>query len=105
MTNYPPPPPMQQPGYGYRPDHPRATVSLVLGIVSLVLCSILGPVAWVIGGRTVSEIDASGGQYGGRGQAMAGKVCGIIATVLLALGILFAIAVGVLGFSMSSSHG
>ncbi len=105
MSSYPPPPPpMQQPGYGYTPDHPRATIALVLGIVSLVLCSVLGPVAWVVGGRAVREIDASGGRLGGRGQAKAGQVLGIIATVLLVLGILFLIVVAVIGVSVTPSN-
>lgn len=106
MSSYPPPPPpMQQPGYGYTPDHPRATVALVLGIVSLVLCSVLGPVAWVIGGGAVREIDASGGRLGGRGQAKAGQILGIIATVLLVIGILFFVVVVVAGISMGPSNG
>jgi Domain of unknown function (DUF4190) len=77
----------QQPG-GYAPpprDHPRATLALVLGILSLVCLQILGPFAWVIGRKAVVEIDASGGQMGGRGQAQAGYVLGIISTALFVL--------------------
>ena len=104
MTSYPPPPPppAQGPGYGYVPDHPRATLALVLGILSLLLCQFLGPVAWIIGGGAVREIDASGGTLGGRGSANAGRILGIIATVLLVLGILFAILVFV---GLFSGHG
>jgi hypothetical protein len=104
----PPPPPYGQPGYGapppygylQPPDHPRATTAMILGIVSLVCCQLTGPFAWVIGGRAVREIDASGGRLGGRGQAMAGKVLGIIGTVLLVLAVLcivVLVAVGVSG--------
>ncbi len=71
----------------YRPDHPRATLSLVLGLVALVACSVLGPFAWVTGKRTLDEIDASGGAWGGRGAAQAGYVLGIVATVLLGLAV------------------
>jgi hypothetical protein len=88
------PPP---PGYGYgppgplhyAPEHPKATTALVLGILGVVVCQVLGPFAWSIGKRTVNEIDASGGQYGGRGSAQAGYILGIVGTVLLALGVLF----------------
>jgi hypothetical protein len=67
------------------PDHPRAVVSLILGILGILLCSVVAPFALVIGRRTVKEIDASGGTLGGRGMAQAGYILGIIGTVLLAL--------------------
>lgn len=78
--------------------HPSATTSMVLGIVGLVggfLCGVfilLSPVAWVMGARTVREIDASGGRYSGREQANVGKVLGIVGTVILVL-ILIVVAV------------
>lgn len=84
-------PPYGQPGYpqqgpyGSAPDHHQSTTVMVLGIVSLVVCQILGPVAWVMGNRVVREIDASGGRLGGRSSANAGRICGIIASVLLIL--------------------
>lgn len=101
--SYPPPPPPQGSygSYGYGPpaNHKNATLALVLGIISLVICGFVGPFAWVIGKRAMDEIDASGGRLGGRGMAQAGYILGIIATVLLAIGIvvvvvLFAFAAG-----------
>lgn len=105
----PPPPPSsygqppyyggaQPPYYGgaqppYRGDHPKATTSLVLGILGIVLCQVLAPFAWVIGKRTVTEIDASQGTLGGRGSAQAGYVLGIVGSVLLGLTIAFLIVV------------
>ncbi len=80
MTYHPSPYPSPYPP---APDHPRATTALVLGILSLVLCGLIGPFAWAIGRSTLAEIDASGGRWGGRGQAQAGYVLGVIATVLL----------------------
>lgn len=71
----------------YAPEHPRATTSLVLGILGVVLCQILAPFAWSIGKKTLDEIDASQGRLGGRGAAQAGYVLGIVGTVLLALGV------------------
>jgi|SRR3954452_6842319 hypothetical protein len=65
------------------PEHPKATLALWLGILSLVLCSLLGPIAWWVGARAVKEIDASGGRLRGRGRAQAGKICGVFATVLM----------------------
>ena len=79
----------QQGPVQYAPDHPKATTSLVLGLLSVVLCQVLGPVAWVIGKRTVSEIDASQGRYGGRGSAQAGYILGVVGSVLLGLVVLY----------------
>ena len=81
------------PAYHYAvPDHPKATTSLVLGILGLAVCGVLAPFAWVSGKRAVNEIDASHGRLGGRGQAQAGYVMGIIGSVILALGVLVFLA-------------
>lgn len=91
-------------GYGGPPaDHPQSTTVLVLGIVSLVVCSILGPFAWVMGNRVVREIDASGGQLGGRSSANAGRICGIIASVLLTLAILGTIVFVIIAVAAGTS--
>lgn len=84
----------QQP-YGYAPpqDHPQATTILVLGILGLVLCQVLSPFAWVMGNRVVREIDASGGRVGGRGSANAGRICGIVGSVLLGITVLIFVIV------------
>jgi len=95
----PPPPQYQPPGqYGYQPvyaapKHPQATLAMVLGIIGLtgLMCYVtafVAPFAWWIGAKAVKEIDAEPGRYGGRGEAMAGKIMGIIGTVLLILGLL-----------------
>ena len=89
----------QAPGYpmAYAPDHPKATTSLVLGILGIVICGIIAPFAWRMGKRAVDEIDASQGQLGGRGQAQAGQILGLIGTILLGLGLLVALGAIVLG--------
>lgn len=90
------PPPPGYPGYqGYAPpaDHPKATTVLVLGILGLVACQAAGPFAWVMGARAKREIDAAPGAYGGRGQVLAGYICGIVATVLLVFYLLMAVVV------------
>ncbi|MGV9414251.1 DUF4190 domain-containing protein [Nocardia sp. NPDC003693] len=104
---YPPPgnPPPPQPGYygAPPPDHPQATTVLILGILSLVLCQFLGPVAWVMGKRARDEIDASHGTLGGRGMVNAGYICGIVATCLLALGLLVVVIAIVVGAFSSTT--
>jgi Domain of unknown function (DUF4190) len=91
----PPPPPYGAPGggYGYQPTQKQATVALILGILGVVICGVLAPVAMIMGRNSMKEIDASGGQLGGRGRALAGFVLGIIGTVFLAIGIIYLIAV------------
>jgi hypothetical protein len=98
------PPPGFPPG-GYVQDHPKATTSMVLGILGVVICSFVAPFAWRVGKRTLDEIDRSNGQLGGRGQAQAGYVLGIIGTVLLGLALLFVVLVVVLALAgaLSSS--
>ena len=84
------------PATGWVPEHPQATLALVLGILSVVTCQVLGPFAWVIGHRAVREIDESGGRIGGRGTAQAGYVLGIIGTVLLGFAVLTLLVFGLL---------
>ena len=82
------------PGYGpVPPDHPQATTVLILGIVSIVVCGVVAPIAWVMGNRVVREIDASGGALGGRSNANVGRILGIVVTVLM----IATFALGVLG--------
>jgi hypothetical protein len=87
---------------GVPQDHPSATTALVLGILGVVLCQVLSPFAWVIGGRAVREIDASQGALGGRGSANAGRVLGIVGTVLLLVGLVVG-AILIVGLAVGSS--
>ncbi len=99
-------PPGFPPG-AFAPVHPRATTSLVLGILGIVICGVVAPFAWQMGKRTVAEIDASNGQLGGRGAAQAGYVLGLIGTCLLVLGLVLAVllvAVAVVG-GVATSNG
>ena len=103
----PPYPPPGYPAHGqvqYAPDHPKATTSLVLGILGVVLCQVIAPFAWSMGKRTLNEIDASQGRLGGRGAAQAGYVLGIVGTVLLGLSLVFILiyVVGMVAFFSTS---
>ena len=78
------------------PEHSQATTVLVLGILGLVLCPCLGPFAWYFGGKELKGIAEGNRPPENQGTAQAGKVLGIIATVLLAVGIVFALGLIVL---------
>ncbi len=75
--------------YQVVPDHPQATTTLVLGILGLVLCGVIAPFAWSMGNRVLGEIDAARGTLGGRSSVNAGRIMGIIGTVLLIVYVLF----------------
>lgn len=84
-----------------RTQHPQSTTALVLGILGLVLCLVLAPVAWIVGGRAVRAIDAAPARWDGRGSAQAGRVLGIVGTALWSVVIVATVVlvtvVGVLG--------
>jgi len=66
---------------------------LVLGILSFFCFGIiLGPIAIVMGTNALKEVDANPGAYNNRGQINAGRICGIVGTVLSVLVIIAAIA-------------
>ncbi len=74
-------------------EHPEGTKVLILGILGLVLCQILAPFAWVIGNRVAKEMDAAPGGYSNRSLANAGRICGIVGTVLILVIILIYVAI------------
>ena len=61
----------------------RGTLILVFGILGLVTCQIFGIVAWVMGNNDLREMDAGIMDPEGRGNTSAGRICGIISTILL----------------------
>ncbi len=69
----------------------RGALVLVLGILSLVVCQILGPIAWIMGKGDLAKMDAGQMDAEGRGLTQAGKICGIVGTVFLCLGLLLTI--------------
>src|SRR5438105_13643672 len=60
----------------------RGTLILVLGILSIVLCGFLGPVAWIMGSNDLKEIRAGRMDPEGEGTTNGGRICGIIGTFL-----------------------
>jgi hypothetical protein len=92
------------------PDHPQATLALVLGLVGVVgafvLCGVtlvVSPFAWALGHNAVKEIEASQGRLGGSSNARAGMILGIIGSVLLIVAILAVVAFVVLVVAADST--
>ena len=90
-------------------EHPNGTLVLVLGILGLVGVSVLAPFAWYFGSKALREIDETPGVFSNRGIVVAGRILGIIGTILLGLALLFLIAVvflvatGLAGAGLGSS--
>lgn len=87
------------------PEASQATTVLVLGIIGLVFCQILGPFAWVMGNKELEAIDAGRRAPENRGTANAGRILGIISTVLLAISLVFIVLLvaGTVTFTMFDS--
>lgn len=84
------------------PEASQATTVLVLGIIGLVFCQILGPFAWVMGNKELEAIDAGRRAPENRGTANAGRILGIISTVLLGISLvlLVLLVAGAFTFTM-----
>jgi len=68
----------------------RGAMVLTLGILSLVVCGFLGPVAWIMGNNDLAAMRAGRMDPSGEGTTQAGRICGIIASILLILSCVFA---------------
>jgi hypothetical protein len=67
----------------------RGTLILVLGILGFVLCGVFTAIpAWIMGRNDLKEMDAGTMDPSGRGTTNAGRICGMIATILGLLSIL-----------------
>jgi hypothetical protein len=87
FPHYPPPLPAS-----------NATMVLVFGILSLAVCALFGPFAWYYGNVEIQRMDSGLVDPSARGSAVAGKVCGIVATSFL----IFTVFVIMLAFMAAS---
>jgi hypothetical protein len=85
----------------------RGTLVLVLGILSIVVCFIFGIVAWVMANVDLREMAAGTMDPAGEGNTKAGRICGIIGTIIGIGSVLLAILIAVFFFAatpMVSHH-
>jgi len=82
----------------------RGTLILIFGIVGLVVCLPFGIAAWIMGSGDLKQIDAGTMDPSGRSMTSAGKVIGMIATILGILGIIVAVLVIGLGVVGAATH-
>ncbi|GIV06064.1 MAG: hypothetical protein KatS3mg016_1639 [Fimbriimonadales bacterium] len=83
----------------------NATLILVLGILSIVCLPILGPVAWIMGNNALKELDQGFGDPNARGLVVAGRILGIIGTVLLILGCIYGVLMFTFLGAMTATQG
>ena len=61
----------------------RAVLILVFGILSFVVCPFFGIAAWVMGNTDLQEMAEGRMDPSGRDLTQAGRICGIVGTVLV----------------------
>jgi heme/copper-type cytochrome/quinol oxidase subunit 4 len=90
------PQPMAGTSMGMKPA--RGGTVLTLGILGIVICFILGIIAWVMGSGDLKEMREGKRDPSGEQMTKAGMICGIIGTILGILGFLWwLIAVVIIG--------
>lgn len=67
----------------------QAITSLVLGILGVICCGILAPVAWYLGNQELKAIQEGRSPVAGETLAKIGKILGIIGSILLVLSLLW----------------
>jgi len=86
-TSYPYPPPQQSAGT-------NAVLSLVLGILGVVCCSLLAPFAWYFGNQEVKAIQAGISPAAGDGFAKAGMILGIVGVIVFGMQLIWVFFMG-----------
>ncbi|MPY86321.1 MAG: hypothetical protein GEU99_00185 [Luteitalea sp.] len=90
-TTAPPPPGVARTEGG---GSNRAVIALVLGVLGLVCCYPLGPVAWYLGNEELKAIQAGVVPDTNRVVAQIGMILGVIGTILLGLALLWIFFLG-----------
>ncbi|MBV8202580.1 MAG: DUF4190 domain-containing protein [Acidobacteria bacterium] len=99
---YSPPPPPAPPASASASS--QAITALVLGILGVICCGFAAPFAWYFGQTELRAIREGRSSTAGEGMAMAGKILGIIGTVLLIFGILWVLFFGGMAVLQGFAH-
>ncbi len=76
----------------------RAGMILGLGIASFVCCGpVLGPIAFFMGRSDLAAMDSGLMDPSGRGMTNAGKICGLVSTILSIFGLILWVVLMALG--------
>jgi hypothetical protein len=99
---YSPPPPPPPPVSASASN--QAITALVLGILGLVCCSLAAPFAWYFGQTELRAIREGRSPAAGEGMAMAGKILGIVGTVILVFALLWVLFFGGMAVLQGFAH-
>ena len=69
----------------------RGTMILVFGILGIVFCPLFAPAAWIMGSGDLTQIHVGAMDPEGESMTNAGKILGIIGTILAVLGLLIVV--------------
>lgn len=75
----------------------RATLILVFGVLSLIMCAPLGIAAWIMGNADLKEMAAGVMDPSGKDMTNIGRILGMIASILMILGVIAFLLLAVLG--------
>lgn len=89
----PPSPPSAPPA-----SSSQAITALVLGILGVICCGLLAPIAWYLGKQELQAIREGRSPATGEGLAKAGMILGIIGTIFLVLTIIWVFFMGGMAF-------
>ena len=81
----------------------RGTLVLVFGILGIVSCWPLGLAAWLMGRKDLKEMDMGTMDPSGRGNTNAGRICGMIGTLWVAVVLLLSLGAAILWLLVSIS--
>ena len=83
----------------------RGTLILVLGILGLVLCGIFTAVpAWIMGSSDLKAMDAGTMDPNGRSNTNAGRILGMVGTILAILAAVVVVILMALGMALPLSR-
>lgn len=103
------PPPAWPPSPGSQPPMGAAPVNgqtiLIMGIVSLFCFGIvLGPISWIQGNAALKTLDTYGDPTNQRSPVTTGRICGMIGTILSALGLVIYVIALIAGVATGLGH-
>lgn len=84
----------------------RSIASLVLGILGLLMCQLLSPLAWYFGWSELRDIARGLAPSAGKDYATVGMVLGIVGSALMALAVLVIglVAIFVISVIVAAGH-
>ena len=89
----------------YSPPIVNGTLILVLGILSVIGFSFLGPVAWIMGNNAQKVLNSGNADPAQQTNVRIGWICGIVGTVFLILTIIYLVCAFALGLALFKQVG